>query len=256
VRGEVVDRLFARFSEQGLCEKTRKNIRATLRRALASAVEWEYLDAVPHLPRIKVPEPRFDFYSPEESQALLVAARSEEERLLFLFALHNGARAGEQLAFEWSDIDWINRKVIFCRSSTRGVVGPTKSGRERHVPLTPMLENALKSHRHLRGKLVFCNADASPYTLWQLHDRLEMTCRRAGLRKVRWHDLRHSFASQLVVKGVPIRQVQEWLGHATVTMTMRYAHLAPNGNNDLIAVLENPPDVKTWQKRANGAGAT
>ena len=77
-----------------------------------------------------------------------------------------------------------------------------------------------------------------PLTLWQLHDRLEGACRRAGLRRIRWHDTRHSFASQLTSAGVPLRQVQEYLGHSTITMTMRYAHLAPNDGADMRRALD------------------
>jgi hypothetical protein len=63
----------------------------------------------------------------------------------------------------------------------------------------------------------------------------------AGLRRMRWHDLRHTFASQLMMASVPVRQVQDWMGHSTITMTMRYAHLAPDGGADLIRALETPP---------------
>jgi site-specific recombinase XerD len=55
---------------------------------------------------------------------------------------------------------------------------------------------------------------------------------------MRWHDLRHSFASQLATNGVPLRRIQEWLGHSTIHMTMRYAHLAPSGDADLLATLD------------------
>ncbi len=72
----------------------------------------------------------------------------------------------------------------------------------------------------------------------QLHERLWGACRRAGLRRIRWHDCRHSFASQLVIAGAPLRQVQEWLGHSTITMTMRYAHLAPGGGREYLAALD------------------
>ncbi len=75
-------------------------------------------------------------------------------------------------------------------------------------------------------------------TLWQLHERLEGACRRAGLRRIRWHDCRHSFASQLASAGVPLRQIQSYLGHSTMTMTMRYAHLAPNDGGNMVRALE------------------
>ena len=82
---------------------------------------------------------------------MLGAARTEEESAILLFALHTGARAGEQIAVEWGDLDWTNHLVVLRRSSTRGEVGPTKSGRERRVALTGTLEKALKQIRHLRG---------------------------------------------------------------------------------------------------------
>ena len=61
------------------------------------------------------------------------------------------------------------------------------------------------------------------------------------MRDIRWHDLRHTFASNLIAAGVPILQVQQWLGHSTIQMTMRYAHLAPDTNNHMISVLDEAP---------------
>jgi integrase len=260
IQGEVVDRFFADLRkprpsgkktkrERTLSAKSIKNVRATLRRILASACEWGYIDRIPHLPKVKVADKGWDFFTREEATKLVATARDEEERVLLLFALDTGARAGEQLALEWGDIDWHNNLVVFRRSSTRGEIGPTKSGRERKVPMTERLATALRRHKHLRGKLVFCRADGKPFTLWQLHERLWGTCRRAGLREIRWHDLRHSFASQLVSAGVPLRQVQDWLGHSTMMMTMRYSHLAPGQGATLIRALENPSAVATgWQQ--------
>lgn len=248
IHGEVIGRLLAALRGKGLGEKSVKNIRATLRRILVSAVEWGYLAAVPPLPRVKVPEPRWDFLTAEEAAKLIGGTRSEDERATLVFALHTGARAGEQLAIEWSDVDWTNRLVVLRRSLTRGEVGPTKSGRERRVPMTATLERELRQVRHLRGPLVFCRSDGSPLRIGQLHERLWGACRRAGLREIRWHDLRHSFASQLAMAGVPLRQVQEWLGHSTVTMTMRYAHLAPGGGASLIRALEPPVVTTGWQR--------
>jgi integrase len=165
VRGEALDRFLAALSAKQLSEKTVRNVKATLRRILASAVEWEYLPALPRIAKVRVPDSTWDFFTREESDRLLVATRNDDERAVLLFALHTGARAGEQLAFEWGDIDWRSRKVVLRRSSTRGIVGPTKSGRERKVPLTAMLEQALRCIQHLRGPVVFCNLDGRPLTL-------------------------------------------------------------------------------------------
>jgi integrase len=172
---------------------------------------------------------------------VIAATRTAEEHALLMFAFHTRARAGEQLALEWGAIDSVNKFVTFKRSSTDGVVTEaTKSKRVRRVPLTASLIAALKAIKHLKGSLVFCNSDGSPMTLWQLHERLEGACRRAGLRMIRWHDCRHSFASQLVIAGTPLPQVQEWLGHGSIMMTMRYSHLAPGGGREFLSVLDAP----------------
>jgi integrase len=126
-----------------------------------------------------------------------------------------------------------------------GQVVPTKSGRERRVPLTDELVVALKAHRHLRSKLVFCRDDGAPLTLRQLLATLRSACRRAGLRELRYHDLRHSFGSQLAMAGVPLRQVQVWLGHSSIVATQRYVHLTPGGGRELIGALD------TSSRRAN-----
>jgi integrase len=253
IRQETIERFYATMVRKDLSPKSRKNIASTLRRILASAVEWGVLDALPRFPRIRVPEASFDFFNREESDAVVATARSAEEHALLLFAFHTGARAGEQLALEWGDIDWHNKLVIFRRSSTRGIVGPTKSGRERKVPLTESLASALRAIRHLRSDLIFCNEDGSPMSLWQLHERLWRGCRKAGLRKIRWHDCRHSFASQLVMAGTPMRLVQAWMGHSTIQMTMRYSHLAPGGGQEFIAALDRSANGNLTATRTSTA---
>ena len=76
-------------------------------------------------------------------------------------------------------------------------------------------------------------------------------CQRAGLRHAQWHMLRHSFASQLAMKGVPLKMIQELLGHSTIEMTMRYAHLAPSALVDAVAVLDGP---QNWDRRGHHMG--
>lgn len=245
VRGEKVAALFKALRDKGLGEKSVKNVRTTLAKILNTAVEWEVLPAAPRLPNVKVPDHAWDFFTREESERLVAVTTDAEERALLLFALHTGARWGEQRAIEWSDVDWVNRLVVIRRSMPHGTdtAAPTKSGKERRIPLTDTLAAALKGIRdlrHLQGGLVFGRRrDGGPLSLYAVRERLERACRKAGLRQIRWHDMRHSFASQLVSAGVPIRQVQDWLGHSTIMMTMRYAHLAP-GSGDAIRALDAP----------------
>jgi integrase len=179
---EDIARFYAEMTKKGLSPKSRKNIGGTLRTILGTAVEWEVIEKLPRFPRVKVPDAPWDFYTREESELLLSKTRSAEERAVLQFPLHTGARAGEQIAFEWRDIDWHNRLVIIRRSSALGRVGPTKSGKDRKVPMTADLQAALKAIKHLRSPLVFCNEDGRPLTKWQLHERLWGTARRAGLR--------------------------------------------------------------------------
>lgn len=233
-----VDAFYATLNEKGQSAKSCKNIGGTLHKILVSAVEWECIDKMPRFPKIRVTDPEWDWFTAEETKKLLAKARNREEYALLLFPFDTGARAGEQLGLQWGDIDWHNRKIVFRRAISEGVMGPTKTGKTRHVPLTPALEAALKATKHLRSQHVFCKPDGRPFSLWQLHERLWGTCRRAGLRMIRWHDTRHSFASQLTSAGVPLRQVQEYLGHSTITMTMRYAHLAPNDGGDMKRALD------------------
>lgn len=111
------------------------------------------------------------------------------------------------------------------RSVWRKQIGAPKSGRAREVPLNDRALHALRGHRHLRGPLVFCKDDGSQLSAEMAEVAIRRTSKKAGLRKMGWHSLRHTFASQLVMKGAPLKAVQELLGHATIGMTMRYSHL-------------------------------
>jgi site-specific recombinase XerD len=134
-----------------------------------------------------------------------------------------------------------------------------KNGKSQKIPLAPSVLAALKSHRHLRGKLVFCKGEGRMLTKNECKLPLWRASRRAGLRQVGWHMLRHTFASHLVMRGAPLKAVQELLGHASIEMTMRYGHLSPDARRDAVALLDtvsNP--TATAPARATDAkrGAT
>jgi site-specific recombinase XerD len=77
-------------------------------------------------------------------------------------------------------------------------------------------------------------------------------CKRAGLRRIGWHVLRHTFASHLAMRGKPMKVIQELLGHATMEMTMRYAHLAPAVHRDAVAALDEPSPFEANAEDASG----
>jgi integrase len=129
-------------------------------------------------------------------------------------------------------------RIVVRRSVTRGVVGTPKSGKRREVPLCAEAIEALRGHQHTRGPVVFSGPRGEMLDLNKVKWRLWSACTRAGLRRVGWHRLRHSFASHLVMRGAPIKAVLELLGHATIEMTRRYAHLAPDTRREVVGLLD------------------
>lgn len=235
----------------GLGEKSVKNIRTTLHTLLGFAVKWGYLSKMPELPEVIVPESSFDWYQQPETSQLLAAARDERARTIMLFALHTGVRMGEQRAVRWSDIDFENRIINIRRSAPKWLVveKSPKSNRHRRVDLTPELAVALEKVQ--RGaEAVFCNPDGSKLRPGQFHEILWAAQKKAGLRRIKWHELRHSFASILTTGGAPLRVVQSLLGHSSIKMTERYAHLAPGQSAAFMHLLSGPSAPLSSGQRA------
>jgi integrase len=193
--------------------------------------------ACPHFEWFKIPPAKFDFLTFEEADRLLQAA-TEEERTMILVALRTGLRFGELVALRWEDVDLVAGKVMVRRRLYRGTFDTPKSGKPREVPLSEDARAALKRHRHLRGELVFCDLDGRPFSHRVATNALSRALKRAGLRSMGWHSLRHTFASQLAMAGAPLKAIQELLGHANIQMTMRYAHLAPEIARDSVQLLD------------------
>jgi integrase len=241
---------------RGLKDKSIRNIRTTLNTILSSAVEWGYLAAMPRLPKVKVDDPQWEWYRAEEARLLVAAVRDEWERAVLLFPLATGARMGEQIAIRWGDVDWQSRMIHIRQSAPGGKeIAGTKSGRHRAVPLTPELVGALRAIEH-RGEFVFVNEDGTRLRPGQFHEMLWGAQRRAGLRRIPWHGLRHSFASILVSGGTPLRVVQRWLGHSSITTSERYGHLAPGAGDSYIGLLNfrgetDPLGAPEHENRAN-----
>jgi integrase len=144
--------------------------------------------------------------------------------------MNTGLRRGETLKLRWSSVDF-DRRLLTVEGRN------AKSRQTRHVPLNDEAVNVLRNWREQKrtGARVF---DVVGFqTAW------ETVLKRARISKFRWHDLRHHFASRLVQQGVPLNTVRDLLGHGSVGMSLRYAHLAPDQRREAVAKLHERPLV-------------
>jgi integrase len=114
----------------------------------------------------------------------LVAAAEGEWRTMILVALRTGMRIGELMALRWQDVDLVGGRITVRRNVVWGHVGTPKSGKPREIPLSNDTLSALKSHRHLRGPLVFCDDGGHMLTEGEVRHPLWRACKRAGLRQI------------------------------------------------------------------------
>jgi len=136
-------------------------------------------------------------------------------------------RRGEIFNLKWRDIDF-KRDIISLLK--------TKSGDKRMIPINEFLKNKLISIRkHPKSEYVFCKQDGQPYK--DIRTQFNTVLRNAGISKMRFHDLRHTFASQLVMNGIDLNTVRELLGHADLKTTLIYSHLSQDHKKQAVNVL-------------------
>lgn len=242
-----------------LAPKTVNNVLADLSSMLTKASEWGDLGKLkpPVVAQLKLEdEGEMEFYQPAELEQLVAGAQraSEEAELVVLLGSCAGLRAGEMVALEWGDVDFARMHLKIRRGETiPGEVTSTKGNREREVPMTSRLFEALKAYRHLRGERVFIQNGGTNATLWWLRDKMESAQRLAGFAKATggMHILRHTFCSILAMRGVAALAIKQLAGHKDLKTTMRYMHLAPGGGPlvDAIAALEAVETGATARQR-------
>ena len=234
---------------------------------MAKAVNWGFIDTHPIE---KVRGTRVDdratvrFLNDDEQKRLLVALDEREERLraardsgnawrkerdyplltdlrdvmfadhlkpMVLLSLHTGMRYGEVASLRWDAINF-DMSIL----TVHGV--KAKSGRTRHIPLNSTALDLLQGWKDQSAAdscLVFTNKDGQPFD--NVRSSWEKLLVKAQIKDFRWHDMRHTFASKLVMKGVDLNTVRELLGHSDYQMTLRYAHLAPEHKAAAVARL-------------------
>ncbi len=234
--GDVQRFISQKISRDGLSAKSVVNIIVVLKEMLKHAQIWGYLSHSPatHAQRPRVEEKEMEFLTPDEIRLFLQNV-SPCCYCLFLTAVLTGMRRGELLGLKWSDIDWQRSEIVVRRSLYKNGFVTTKSKRSnRRIQMSPVLADALKRHRAFalqsEQELVFCNRDGQPLdpdnmVKREFHPALD----RAGLRRIRFHDLRHTHASLLIAQGENVKFVQQQLGHASAKTTLdRYGHLMPS----------------------------
>lgn len=184
--------------------------------------------------------------TPDEIRKLL-AATDDHYRLLVQTAVFTGMRQGELLGLQWGDVDWSGREIHVRRAFKDGAfTQPKTRASQRRVAVPDFLLHELKAWklRCPKGELdmVFPNGAGNPETHANVLQRgFYPALRRAGLRKIRFHDLRHTFASLLIANGEDVVRVSRQLGHASPHITLNtYSHALPNdhyGSTDRLAEL-------------------
>jgi integrase len=219
--------------------------------ALTEAMKRGYID---RNPVVGVPQ------LPEHNDRLRWLTSKEEERVLgyapeflkpiVLTALHAGMRRGEIMRLKWADVDFDQRLIRVAES---------KSHKTRYIPINKTLFALLEAIEPFTGPkgpspYVFTN----PVTGTRYEDvshTFDRAATKAGFDDVTFHTLRHTFASRMAQDGVPLKAIQELLGHGTMQMTMRYAHLGPNNLRDAVAALDVVREAKSDSRQeATGQG--
>jgi site-specific recombinase XerD len=192
---------------------------------------------------------RVRYLAADEEAALMDVVREEspEREVEILTALHSGMRRSEQYrtaqvpdgGLKWEHINLRAAVIRLPRS---------KSTKPRAIPMNSVLRAAIASiPQRINSPYVFETTDPGKW--------FAECCAKASITDFTWHDLRHTFASRLVMAGVPIRTVAELMGHSEITTTMRYAHLAPRYLADAVERLTEPVQTDTTTDTKSFAGS-
>jgi integrase len=233
-----------RSSARGSRRNQRANALGTLHSLIEFAIDEGWSTSENPVKRVEKPsvagtDPDIRFLEAEEVEALLRAVPDDPlgrvEHVMYLTAAMTGMRQGELFGLRWRDVDWTARRIRVRRSYVRGEFGTPKSKRSfRSVPLASRVAGELDrlfhdSARQRDDDLVFAHpSTGKPIDRSKLLKRFKAALRRAEIREVRFHDLRHTFGTRMAANGVPMRVLQELMGHRDFKTTLIYADYAPS----------------------------
>jgi len=251
----IIEKYIRQRQGQGMNINTLRKILVTLGQVLSYAVRHNYID---HNPLRDAEKPRstgnegeyaqekITILTPPQVKAFLSKAKGQKYQTMFKLAIFGGLRQGELLGLKWSDVDWENSQVHVQRTYTKGRFFATKTKTSnRRVDLGPIVITELKKWKLgcIKNKLdlVFPNESGKPMNYSNMITRHFLPAlKQAELPKIRFHDLRHTYASLLIEQGENIKYIQSQLGHSSPTVTLNvYAHLMASTNQEAACRLEN-----------------
>ena len=259
---EDVQWLKSTKSAEGQSPQSVKHILRLLRQLFNHAIDWGYLTSNPaeKVAYPKIIQGERDCLTPGEVRLFLEHV-PHQWKSFFITAITTGMRIGEMLAMKWQHIDWNSGQYrireIYSRKRDNhpaGFAPPKTDGSAQNVDLTPTCMAALRVHQAAQAAqklkngpdyhdldLVYCTASGAPLNDRNVvHRNLEPALKDAGLRRIRFHDLRHTCASLLIAQGESAKYVQRQMRHASVRTTFDlYGHLFPDANREAARRLDD-----------------
>ena len=234
---EVLDQYRASRLGEKVGPATINREMATLKHALSKAVEWKLLrktarEELTAIKKYQEPDGRLRYLSGEAEAERLLQACEGWLRPIVLTAIHTGMRKGELLGLTWDLVDMTHGFIRLKQ---------TKNGKARALPFNETLWS-LFSGLQTRQDIPWVFHDATGNRWNDIRHPFDEACDSAGLIDFHFHDLRHTFASWLMMRGVPLATVSNLLGHTSPTMTLRYAHLSPKHLTSAVRVLDPHSD--------------
>jgi len=247
-----VEKFISEKQQNGMNLTTLRKIIVTFNQVMNYATRHRYID---HNPVRDAERPRdqgnetgaeIRILKPTEINAFLDAEKDPEYRTLFMLTIMSGARQGELLGLKWSDVDWANNQVHIQRTyNERAWYKPKSAKSVRKIDLGFAMMTELKKWKLAcppnELDLVFPNEAGNPINHSNMLSRhFFPAMKKAGIGKIRFHDLRHTYASLLIEQGENIKYIQSQLGHASPVVTLNvYAHLMNPVNQEAPSRLEN-----------------
>jgi integrase len=247
--GDEINDFYIYLRNEGLAGASCQRYHGVLHKAFKDAVKRRIIPSNPvdQANRPKKEQYIADYYNAKEVKQLLELVKDDEIYIPILLAAYYGLRRSEVLGLKWSAVDFTENTITVrhtVHSTEEGIVAKdrlkTKSS-YRTLTLEPFVRDELLKHREKQKEMkkVMRSAYSKEYTdyvcvdaLGRLYDpdfvtgRFGQLLKKHNLKKIRFHDLRHSCASVLLAQGVPMKQIQEWLGHSDMSTTANiYSHL-------------------------------